>query len=75
MPYTFHMNDIVSFPFDGWNPAAYQQALTEEFDQLYEEGATRRRMMVISLHDRISGRAGRVRVLDRQVKARCVVCT
>ena len=34
-------------------------------DQLYEEGATRRRIMAISLHDRISGHAGRVRVLDR----------
>ena len=65
VPYTFHMNDIVSFPFEGWNPAAYEQALKDEFDQLYEEGATRRRMMVISLHDRISGHAGRVRVLDR----------
>lgn len=65
VPYTFHMNDIVSFPFDGWNPAAYEQALKDEFDQLYEEGATRRRMMVISLHDRISGHAGRVRALDR----------
>src|SRR6516162_2789647 len=31
----------------------------------YEEAATRRRIMVISLHDRISGHAGRVRVLDR----------
>jgi hypothetical protein len=49
----------------GWNPAAYEQALRDEFDQLYEEGAHRRRMMVISLHDRISGHAGRVRVLDR----------
>jgi len=65
VPYTFHMNDIVSFPFVGWNPAAYEQALRDEFDQLYEEGAQRRRMMVISLHDRISGHAGRVRVLDR----------
>src|ERR1700754_2151594 len=65
VPYTFHMNDIVSFPFTGWNPAAYEQALRDEFDQLYEEGATRRRMMVISLHDRISGHANRVRVLDR----------
>ena len=51
VPYTFHMNDIVSFPFDGWNPAAYEQALKDEFDQLYEEGAQRRRMMVVSLHD------------------------
>jgi hypothetical protein len=33
--------------------------------QLYEEGAGRRRMMSISLHDRISGHTGRVRVLDR----------
>jgi peptidoglycan/xylan/chitin deacetylase (PgdA/CDA1 family) len=65
VPYTFHMNDIVSFPFAGWNPAAYEQALRDEFDQLYEEGARRRRMMVVSLHDRISGHAGRVRVLDR----------
>jgi peptidoglycan/xylan/chitin deacetylase (PgdA/CDA1 family) len=65
VPYTFHMNDIVSFPFEGWNPAAYEQALKDEFDQLYEEGAHRRRMMVFSLHDRISGHAGRVRVLDR----------
>ena len=65
VPYTFHMNDIVSFPFEGWNPAAYEQALRDEFDQLYEEGAHRRRMMVISLHDRISGHANRVRVLDR----------
>jgi peptidoglycan/xylan/chitin deacetylase (PgdA/CDA1 family) len=65
VPYTFHMNDIVSFPFVGWNPTAYEQALRDEFDQLYEEGAQRRRMMVVSLHDRISGHAGRVRVLDR----------
>ncbi|MEH3118845.1 MAG: polysaccharide deacetylase family protein [Methylorubrum populi] len=65
VPYTFHMNDIVSFPFVGWNPAAYEQALRDEFDQLYEEGAHRRRMMVVSLHDRISGHAARVRALDR----------
>jgi peptidoglycan/xylan/chitin deacetylase (PgdA/CDA1 family) len=65
VPYTFHMNDIVSYPFEGYNPAAYEQALKDEFDQLYEEGATRRRMMVMALHDRISGHANRARVLDR----------
>jgi hypothetical protein len=59
------MNDIVSFPFENYNPAAYEQALKDEFDQLYEEGAHKRRMMVISLHRRISGHANRVRVLDR----------
>jgi peptidoglycan/xylan/chitin deacetylase (PgdA/CDA1 family) len=65
VPYTFHLNDIVSFPFVGWNAAAYEQALCDEFDQLYEEGSHRRRMMVVSLHDRISGHANRVRSLDR----------
>jgi hypothetical protein len=71
------MNDIVSFPFEGYNPAAYEQALKDEFDQLYEEGAYKRRMMVVSLHDRISGHASRVRVLDRfglcEVEARRLV--
>jgi hypothetical protein len=70
VPYTIHMNDIASFTFEGWNPAAYEQALKDEFDQLYEEGAHRRRMMVIGLHDRISGHANRVRVLE----ARRLVC-
>jgi peptidoglycan/xylan/chitin deacetylase (PgdA/CDA1 family) len=65
VPYTLHMNDIVAYPFEGWNPDAYEQALKDEFDQLYQEGANRRRMMVISLHDRISGHAARVRALDR----------
>jgi peptidoglycan/xylan/chitin deacetylase (PgdA/CDA1 family) len=65
VPYTFHMNDIVSFPFAGWNPSAYEQALRDEFDQLYEEGAHRRRMMVVSLHDRVAGHANRARSLDR----------
>ena len=65
VPYTVHLNDIASFDFPGFNPAAYEQQLIDEFDQLYAEGAHRRRMMVIGLHERISGHASRVRVLDR----------
>ena len=65
MPYTVHLNDIASFDFPGFSPADYEQQLVDEFDQLYEEGANRRRLMVIGLHDRISGRPSRVRVLDR----------
>jgi peptidoglycan/xylan/chitin deacetylase (PgdA/CDA1 family) len=65
VPYTFHMNDISSFPFEGYNPQGYEQALRDEFDQLYEEGASRRRLMLIGMHDRINGHANRIRVLDR----------
>jgi hypothetical protein len=59
------MNDIASFDFTSFSPSDYEQQLCDEFEQLYEEGATRRRMMSISLHDRISGHASRTRVLDR----------
>ncbi|WP_420136836.1 polysaccharide deacetylase family protein [Sphingomonas sp.] len=64
VPYTIHMNDMV-FPFQSYDPSAHEQALRDEFDQLYEEGASRRRMMVIAMHDRLSGHANRIRVLDR----------
>lgn len=64
VPYTLHMNDM-NFPFQGYDPHAHEQALRDEFDQLYEEGATRRRLMVIGMHDRLSGHANRIRALDR----------
>jgi hypothetical protein len=68
VPYTVHMNDLASFDFAGFSPADYEQQLHDEFEQLYEEGRDRRRMMSISLHDRISGHASRVRVVHRFLK-------
>ncbi len=65
VPYSVHLNDIASFDFPGFSPADYEQQLADEFDQLYEEGGQRRRLMVIALHERLSGHASRVRVLDR----------
>jgi len=64
VPYTIHMNDFL-FPFQGYDPLGHEQALRDEFDQLYAEGARRRRMMVIGMHDRVSGHANRIRQLDR----------
>ncbi len=65
MPYTIHLNDIGSYNFSGFSPQDYEQQLKDEFEQLYQEAAVRRRMMVVSLHDRISGHASRIRVIDR----------
>jgi hypothetical protein len=45
--------------------AGIENKVIDEFDQLYAEGASRRRLMVIGLHERLSGHASRVRVLDR----------
>jgi len=64
VPYTVHLNDIVSFDFPNYAPLEHLQVLKDEFDQLYAEGAHRRRMMVVGTHDRISGRPNRIRVLE-----------
>jgi len=63
VPYTFHMNDIVSFPFAGGTRGPLSRR-SRRVRPALRRGAYRRRMMVVSLHDRISGRPGRVRVLD-----------
>jgi hypothetical protein len=49
-----HLNDIASFDFPGF-PNDYEQQMIDEFEQLYAERAQRRRMMVIRLHERLSG--------------------
>ena len=65
VPYTLRTNDIVRFGAQGMTAAAFEQELKDEFDVLYAEGATRRRMMSISTHDRIAGAPGIINALDR----------
>ncbi len=65
VPYTFRNNDIVRYlGSTAMTGAAYTQELKDEFDVLYEEGKTRRRMMSISAHDRLAGTPARVKALD-----------
>lgn len=65
VPYTFRNNDIVRYTGStAMTGAAYAQDLKDEFDVLYAEGATRRRMMSISAHDRLAGAPARVKALD-----------
>lgn len=65
VPYTLRNNDIVLFEGRHYSTADYLQQLKDDFDQLYAEGATRRRQMSISTHDRIGGQASIVRALDK----------
>ena len=64
VPYSIPLNDISSFQFQDYAPSEHLQVLKDEFDQLYKEGAHRRRMMVVGTHDRISGHPNRIRVLE-----------
>lgn len=65
VPYTLHMNDIVDYETRYFSTAMYVDDLKAEFDALYAEAGTRRRMMSVSAHDRIAGRPSRAKVLEQ----------
>lgn len=64
MPYTLRNNDIVNVEGKHWSPDQFLTQLKMEFDQLYEEGLKKRRMMSISFHDRIGGSPAMVKAMD-----------
>ncbi|XLZ69933.1 polysaccharide deacetylase family protein [Massilia sp. SR12] len=64
VPYTLRNNDILLVEGRNYSPDQFLQQVKLEFDQLYSEGATRRRLMSLSAHDRISGTPQMVRVWD-----------
>lgn len=68
VPYSLTLNDIIQYEFYDFSTSAFEQQLKDEFDQLYEEAASRRRMMSVSTHDRVAGRPFRVRSLGRFLK-------
>lgn len=68
MPYTLRNNDIVQVSGSHWSPDQFLTQLKMEFDQLYEEGATKRRMMSISFHDRIGGQPAMVKAMEEFIK-------
>lgn len=63
VPYTLHVNDLVAYELQGFSTQAFLQLLKDEFDVLYAEGQTRRRMLVVACHDRVAGRPARAKAL------------
>nr|WP_255651807.1 polysaccharide deacetylase family protein [Corallococcus sp. AS-1-12] len=68
VPYTLGMNDILNFESRNYTADQFASELKNEFDALYAEAGERRRMMSISMHDRISGRPGRVKMLEEFIR-------
>lgn len=68
MPYTLRNNDIVQVAGNHWSPDQFLSQLKHEFDQLYAEGATKRRMMSISFHDRIGGTPAMVHAMEEFIQ-------
>jgi peptidoglycan/xylan/chitin deacetylase (PgdA/CDA1 family) len=65
VPYTLRNNDILLIEGRNYTPTQFLEQVKLDFDQLYEEGSRRRRMMSLSAHDRISGSPQMVRVWDQ----------
>ncbi len=64
VPYTLRNNDILLVEGRNYSPSQFLEQIKLEFDQLYEEAGSRRRMMSLSAHDRISGTPQMVRAWD-----------
>jgi putative urate catabolism protein len=66
VPYTLDANDMRFATAQGFNSGEQFFAyLRDSFDMLYDEGATRPRMMSVGLHCRLVGRPGRAASLAR----------
>ena len=64
VPYTLRNNDILLIEGRNYSPEQFLAQIKLDFDQLYDEAGSRRRMMSISAHDRISGTPQMVKVWD-----------
>ncbi|MCI0382359.1 MAG: polysaccharide deacetylase family protein [Chlamydiae bacterium] len=68
VPYTLRNNDIVVIEGRDFSAEQFLNQLKFEFDRLYLEGKKRRRMMSVSLHDRIGGTPAIVQIIDQFIK-------
>jgi len=64
VPYTLGLNDVVAYEKCLFSSDQYASELKHEFEMLYAEAESRRRMMSVSLHDRLSGRPRHAKVLE-----------
>ena len=65
VPYSNDVNDVRAFRGGGGGPDDFLSYLRYSFDTLYEEGATRPKMMTMALHCRISGRPAFAHVVEK----------
>lgn len=63
VPYSNEINDFTFITRKNFTTDQFAQALIEELDVLYEEGATSGRIMNVGLHPHVAGRAHRIRAL------------
>jgi hypothetical protein len=65
LPYTAELNDIPVMVVQHHEAAYWVQKCVDAFDRLYQEGATRPRIMAIAIHPYISGQPFRIKYLEQ----------
>jgi allantoinase len=65
LPYTVELNDIPMMIVQHHEGQYWLQKCVDAFDRLYQEGATRPRIMAIAIHPYISGQPFRIKYLER----------
>jgi peptidoglycan/xylan/chitin deacetylase (PgdA/CDA1 family) len=64
MPYTLEINDVPAIMVKGTSAETFGQMIRDQFDVLYAEGATRPRIMSVSVHPFISGHPFRMKYIE-----------
>jgi hypothetical protein len=64
VPYTLRNNDILLIEGRNYSPEQFLAQIKLDFEELYDEASSRRRMMSLSAHDRISGTPQMVKAWD-----------
>ena len=67
VPYSYQLNDA-TVPGQGRDAAYYCQMIKDQFDVLYEEGATNGKVMCLVLHPYWIGRSHRAKYLDEALR-------
>ena len=68
VPYGIELNDIPMFLEFKATPDAFRQAICDQFDQLYAEGAETGRVMCIALHPFIIATPWRIKYLEQALQ-------
>lgn len=71
VPYSIEVNDIPLFVGKGFSGEEYYQIVVDQFDQLYEEGATSGRVMCLALHPFIISQPFRHKYLVKALEYIC----
>lgn len=68
IPYSVELNDIQAFLNYHLTPDEFYKVIKDQFDVLYEEGATNGRVMAIAIHPYLIGLPYRIKCLDKALQ-------